>query len=88
MGTWLWKNRSGLMVATSVTHATGTAGREAATTMIADMPGITLGADKAYDTKGSVAGMPRLGVTPHVTRNNKRRRSAIDGRATRHMKTA
>ena len=28
--------------------------------------------------------MRRLGVTPHVAQNNKRRRSAIDGRTTRH----
>ena len=31
-----------------------------------------------------VAEMRRLGVTPHVTQNSKRRRSAIDGRTTRH----
>ena len=28
--------------------------------------------------------MRRLGVTPHVTQNTKGRRSAIDGRTTRH----
>ncbi len=28
--------------------------------------------------------MRRLGVTPHVPQNNKKRRSAIDGRTTRH----
>ncbi len=28
--------------------------------------------------------MRRQGVTPHVTRNNKHRRSAIDRRTTRH----
>lgn len=28
--------------------------------------------------------MRRLGVTPHVAQNNTRRRSAIDGRTTRH----
>jgi hypothetical protein len=29
--------------------------------------------------------MRRLGVTPHVTQNTKGRRSAIDGRTTRHV---
>ena len=45
---------------------------------------ITLGGDKAYDTRDFVAEMRRLGVTPHVSQNTKGRRSAIDGRTTRH----
>ena len=45
---------------------------------------ITLGADKAYDTTDFVAEMRRLGVTPHVSQNDKGRRSAIDGRTTHH----
>ena len=45
---------------------------------------ITVGADKAYDTSDFVAEMRRLGVTPHVSQNIKGRRSAIDGRTTRH----
>ena len=45
---------------------------------------ITLGADKAYDTPDFVAEMRRLGVTPHVSQNTNGRRSAIDGRTTRH----
>lgn len=44
---------------------------------------ITLGTDKNCDTHDFAAEMRRLGVTPHVTQN-KKRRSAIDGRATRH----
>ena len=51
---------------------------------ISDGHRITLGTDKAYDTADFVAEMRRQGVTPHVTQNNKRRRSAIDGRTTRH----
>jgi hypothetical protein len=43
-----------------------------------------VGADKAYDTAEFVAEMRRQGVTPHVAQNNKRGRSAIDGRTTRH----
>ena len=40
--------------------------------------------DKAYDTQDFVAEMRRLGVTPHVSQNTNGRRSAIDGRTTRH----
>ncbi len=43
-----------------------------------------MGADKAYDTLDFVAEMRDLGVTPHVAQNTKNRRSAIDGRTTRH----
>ena len=87
MGHVVMENRNGLVVDASVTLATGTAEREAAEAMIRDMPAghrITVGADKAYDTAGFVGGMRGLDATPHVTQNTKRRRSAIDGRATRH----
>lgn len=87
MGHVVMENRNGLVVGATATLATGTAEREAAEAMIGDMPDggrITLGADKAYDTADFVAEMRRQGVTPHVTQNNKRRRSAIDGRTTRH----
>ena len=43
-----------------------------------------MAADKGYDTKDFVAGVRDLGFTPHVAQNNKGRRSAIDGRTTRH----
>ena len=45
---------------------------------------ITLGADKAYDTRDFVDTVRAIGVTPHFTQNNTNRRSAIDGRTTRH----
>ena len=45
---------------------------------------ITLGADKAYDTRDFVETVRELGATPHVTQNNTNRRSAIDERTTRH----
>ena len=44
----------------------------------------TLGADKGYDTKDCVADLRARNVTPHVTQNTTGRRSAIDGRTTRH----
>ena len=87
MGHVVMENRNGLVVAAAMTPATGTAEREAAVAMIeqpADGKHITLGADKAYDTADFVAEMRRLGVTPHVSQNDKGRRSAIDGRTTRH----
>jgi hypothetical protein len=87
MGHVVMENRSGLVVAASTTHATGTAEREAAVAMMGGLSGghrITLGADKAYDTADFVADVRQQNVTPHVTQNNKRRRSALDGRTTRH----
>src|SRR5262249_47145456 len=45
---------------------------------------LTLGADKAYDTRDFVADLRQLNVTPHVAQNDTNRRSAIDGRTTRH----
>jgi len=87
MGHVLMENRNALVVDTSLTKATGTAEREAAIAMVEDLPDqgrITLGTDKSYDTQDFVAEMRRLGVTPHVTQNNKKRCSAIDGRTTRH----
>ena len=45
---------------------------------------MTLGADKGYDTQACVAELRAEGVTPHVAQNTAHRRSAIDGRTTRH----
>ena len=87
MGHVLTENRHGLVVDATLTLATGTAEREAACAMLSAREGshrITVGADKAYDTSDCVAEMRRLGVTPHVAQNNTRRRSAINGRTTRH----
>lgn len=86
MGHVLMENRNGLVVDARLTHATGTAEREAALTMLGRLEGrhrITLGADKAYDTAGFVAALRDINVTPHVAQNNTNRRSAIDGRTTR-----
>jgi hypothetical protein len=81
-------NRHALIVDCKVTQATGTGERDAAKAMAAAIPGAhkkTLGADKNYDTKGFVAEMRRIAVTPHVAQNTSRPGgSAIDGRTTRH----
>ena len=87
MGHLLIENRQGLIVDVRTTHATGRAEREAAEAMIAAAArghGATLGADKAYDTAEHVANLRAIGVTPHVAQNLSSRRSAIDGRTTRH----
>jgi transposase len=83
----LMENRNGMVVDAEVLSATGTAEREAALAMIEEIPGdhrVTVGADKAYDTKDFVAETRNLNVTPHVAQNDTNRRSAIDGRTTRH----
>ena len=87
MGHLLMENRNGLIVDAMLTPATGTAEREAAGAMLGRQAGrhrATLGADKGYDAAGFVAGLRALKVTPHVTQNTSGRRSAIDGRTTRH----
>ena len=60
---------------------------DAAIDMLGELPGnkrITVGADKAYDTKDFVRQTRNMGVTPHVAQNTKNRASAIDDRTTRH----
>ncbi len=71
-------------------QSTGTAEREVAAQMLADViePGrrVTVGADKAYDTRGFVQACRQIDVTPHVAQNTNRvGGSAIDGRTTRHI---
>jgi transposase len=87
LGHVLMENRHGLVVDTHVTHATGTAEREAALAMAEAMPGqqrVTLGADKNDDTRDFVRELRELRVTPHVAQNTSGRSSAIDGRTTHH----
>jgi transposase len=83
----LMENRNGLAVGVEVLLATGTAEREAALDLVAEVAGtgrVTLGGDKNYDTRDLVAGLRALNVTPHVAQNDTHRRSAIDKRTTRH----
>ncbi len=85
----LMENRNGLLVELQIATATGTAEREAAIAMMDDyLPGserITLAGDKGYDTRDFIEKCRERNVTPHVAQNlGPRRRSAIDGRTTRH----
>lgn len=88
LGHALMENRSGLVVDVEVTHATGTAEREAAHAMIkrtvkkSGATGATVGADKGYDVERFVTDIRALNVRPHVAQ--KKKYSAIDRRTTRN----
>ena len=88
MGHVLMENRNGLIVGALATRASGHAERLAALHLMephADRPQqITLGGDKGFDTGDFVAELREINVTPHVAQNTSGRRSAIDGRTTRH----
>jgi transposase len=87
MGHVLMENRHGLVVSPRLTAATGTAEQEAAVGLVEGVPGrhrITVGADKAYDTQEFVQSLRALKAVPHVAQNCNGRKSAIDGRTTRH----
>jgi transposase len=86
----LMENRNGLVVSGDLTIASGTAEREAALDMVGaqgrkgrkTVAGVA--GDKGYDTADFVADLREMGATPHVAQNTAGRRSAIDGRTTRH----
>jgi hypothetical protein len=89
MGHALMGNRHGLLVDFQVTRATGTAERDMVPKLLDQAKERrfhprTLGGDTGYDTRDCVDDMRQRRVTPHVARNTSRRRSAIDGRITRH----
>ena len=77
MGHLLTENRHGLVLDVELTEANGYAEREAAVTMLERSV-------SGYDTRGFVAELRARGVTPHVAQHDRRRRSAVDGRTTRH----
>ena len=88
MGHIVTENRNGLIVEAELTKADGYAERDTAVKMLKRRPPRkrrrTVGADKNYDTKGFVKDARAAGFTPHVAQNTANRRSAIDGRTTRH----
>lgn len=88
-GNVLMENRSGLIVALRVEPATGHVERLGALAMLDEsLPNrvaLTLGADAGYDTSDFVAACRGRGITPHIAQTrDQRRRSAVDGRTTRH----
>jgi transposase len=88
MGHTVMENRHGLIVKAAASLATGTAERDLAAELLAQLPGKhrkTVGADKNYDTRGFVKACREMNVTLHVSRNDNRTGgSAIDGRTSRH----
>lgn len=87
LGHALVENRNGLIASAMVTHADGYAERDAALLMLAQKQEgrsrcLTVGADKAYDSKDFVSTVRELNVTPHVAKNNKGRSSNLDRRTT------
>lgn len=87
-GHLLMENRNALIVGAELTQADGYAERATAIELLSRLPKRarrrTVAADKGYDTRAFVAECRELGVTPHVAPNTTNRRSAIDGRTTRH----
>ena len=95
MGHCLMENRHGLAVGGGISQANGTAERETALALIdgrhrADKR-ITLGADKAYDVMQFVHDLRARSVTPHIaidghlSKTGVPRKTAVDGRTTRHI---
>ena len=82
------EHRNGLIVDAELTTADGFAERATAVEMLGRLPKTTrrrtVAGDKGYDTKGFVADARALGFTPHIAQHTNGRRSAIDGRTTRH----
>jgi hypothetical protein len=96
LGHVLMENRNGLIVDAMLTRADGTAERDAAILMLyrqwrkARQQGrsgtLSVGADKAYDTRDFVDTVREMNVRPHVAQNlNRTGGSAIDARTTRHQ---
>lgn len=95
LGHVLMENRHGLIADALLTQADGTAERDAALVMLyrhwrkrrqqrRGSP-MSVGADKAYDTRTFVTTIRELQIRPHVAQNIKRSGgSAINSRTTRH----
>jgi transposase len=95
LGHMLMENRHGLIVDAMLTQADGTAEREAALVMLyrkwrnrrqrGRRGPMSVGADKAYDTRDFVATVREMDIRPHVAQNTLRAGgSAIDGRTSSH----
>jgi len=99
LGHVLMENRQGMIVDAMVTQADGSAERDAALLMLyrkwrnrrqrRKSGAMSVGADKAYDTRDFVATARTMNIRPHVAQNVKRSGgSAIDGRTSRHASYA
>ena len=88
LGHLLTENRHGFIIDTAVTDASGTGERDAALTMLGELPltrrRLTVAADKLYDRRAWVGAVRRMRITPHVAQYGGSGGSAIDRRTTRH----
>ena len=89
----LVENRNGLIVGAMATAADGYAERDAAMLLVHERWRRgerieTVATDKGYDSRDFVDTIRAMNVRAHVTQNNIHRRSAIDGRTTRHWSYA
>ena len=89
LGHAVMENRHGLLVDFLVTTASGTAECAVVPCVMDELRERrfhpeTVGLDKGYDTRDLVAKLRARDITPHVAQNTAGRRSAIDGRTTRH----
>jgi transposase len=95
LGHVLMENRHGRIVDALATHADGIAERDAALVMLyrkwrnrrqrGRLGALSVGADKAYDTRDFVETVREMGIRPHVAQNkNRSGGSAIDERTARH----
>jgi transposase len=95
LGHVLMENRHGMIVDALATHADGIAERDAALVMLyrkwrnrrqrGRLGPLSVGADKAYDTRDFVETVREMGIRPHVAQNkNRSGGSAIDERTARH----
>jgi transposase len=95
LGHVMMENRNGLIVDAMVTQADGTAERDAGLIMAyrrwrknrrrGPRAPISVGADKAYDTRDFVKTLREMGIRPHVAQNlNRPGGSAVDQRTARH----
>lgn len=85
----LMEHRSGLAVDVAVTQAVGVTEWEAAVEMLERLPGggrKTVAGDRGYDNRAFVRACRQRRITPHVAQfpTTRNRKSAIDGRTTRH----
>jgi len=95
LGHVLMENRHGMIVDAVATQADGIAERDAALVMLyrkwrnrrqrGRRGPLSVGADKAYDTRDFVETVREMGIRPHVAQNkNRAGGSAIDDRTARH----
>jgi len=99
LGSVLMENRNGLVVQADLIHASGTAERDTAMGMIDRQRPfdpckanrrITLAGDKLYDAWDFVMELKGKKITPHIavqghkSKTGKPRKTAVDGRTTRH----